>query len=361
MDAPSLTRRTVAGARMPGGVPATSARARARTGRARAWGLAVAGLMLAAACVLSVAVGSLSVPPGQVWQALSDPSVHTIAAEAVRSRVPRTVLGLLVGAALACSGAIMQGLTRNPLADPGILGINAGAAVAIVIAMAYIGLTSAAQYIWFALAGAGLAAGAVWAIGTGGRGHATPLRLALAGAVLAAVLTSFTQALLLPHAQLLQSFRSWQAGGIDGARFTQIEQVLPFFVIGAAMAACSGPTLNALALGDEIATGLGTHVGRARLFLAVAAVLLAATSTALAGPIGFVGLIVPHAVRAMVGADYRWVLAWCVVVGPLLLLVADVVGRVITRPADVQVGILTAIIGAPVFIGLLRTRRLGEL
>lgn len=338
-----------------------AARARARIRPARWWGLGLACLVLVGACAVSVALGSLAVPLPQVWQALTDPSVHTIAAEAVRSRVPRTVLGVLVGASLAVSGELMQGITRNPLADPGILGINAGAAVAVVAGMAYIGLHSAGQYIWLALLGAGLAAAAVWTIGSGGRGRPTPLRLALAGAVLAAVLTSLTQAILLPRAQLLQTFRSWQAGGIDGASFAQIGQVLPFFVVGAVMAACSGRPLNALALGDEIATGLGTHVGRSRLFIAVAAVLLAATSTSLAGPIGFVGLIVPHAVRAVVGADHRWVLAWCVVVGPVLLLVADVIGRVITRPSDVQVGILTAIVGAPVFIALLRTRTLGEL
>jgi iron complex transport system permease protein len=325
------------------------------------WGLAAVLAALIAACAASVAVGTRAVPLDQVWTALTDPSVHTFAAAAVRTRVPRTVLGLLVGAALAVSGALLQGVTRNPLADPGILGVNAGAAVFIVVGMAYIGLDSPGEYIWLAVLGAGLAAAAVWAIGSGGRGRPTPLRLALAGAVLAAVLTSVTQAVLLPRAELLQTFRFWEAGGIDGARFDQIAQVLPFFIAGAAMAAFSGRALNSLALGDELAAGLGLRVGLVRLLIAASAVLLAAASTALAGPIAFVGLIVPHAVRTIVGADYRWVLAWCVLVGPLLLLVADVVGRIITRPTEVQVGIVMAIIGAPVFIALVRGRRMGEL
>ncbi|WP_236082127.1 FecCD family ABC transporter permease [Acidipropionibacterium jensenii] len=329
--------------------------------RARLWGLAVALVALVLACAASVAVGSRSVPPGQVWSALTDPSVHAFAAEAVRTRVPRTVLGLLVGAALAVSGALMQTITRNPLADPGILGVNAGAAALIVIGMAYIGLDTPGQYIWASILGASGAAAAVWGIGSGGRGRPSPLRLALAGAVMAAVLTSVTQAVLLPRAELLQTFRSWQAGGIDGARFDQIVEVLPFFVVGAGLAAFSGRALNSLALGDEMAAGLGVRVGRVRLLVAAASVLLAAASTALAGPIGFVGLIVPHAVRAIVGADNRWVLAWSVVVGPLLLLLADVLGRIITRPTDVQVGIVMAIIGAPVFIALVRSRRMGEL
>ncbi len=338
----------------PGAVSAT----RRRT---RRWGLGVALLALVGACAASVAVGSRSVPLGQVWTALTDPSVHTFAAEAVRTRVPRTLLGVLVGAALAVSGALMQGVTRNPLADPGILGINAGAAVMIVVGMAYIGLSFPGQYIWLSVLGASLTAAAVWTIGSGGRGRPTPLRLALAGAVMAAVLTGITQAVLLPRAELLQTFRSWQAGGIDGARFDQILQVLPFLALGAVMAAFSGRALNTLALGDEMAAGLGVRVGRVRLLIAISAVLLAAASTALAGPIGFVGLIVPHAVRAVVGADNRWVLTWCVLVGPVLLLIADVVGRVISRPTDVQVGIVTAIIGAPVFIALVRSRRMGEL
>ncbi|AFV90547.1 iron ABC transporter permease [Acidipropionibacterium acidipropionici] len=327
----------------------------------RRWGLALALIALLAACAASVGIGSRTVPPAQIWQALTDPSVSTIAAEAVRSRVPRTVLGLLVGASLAVSGALMQGITRNPLADPGILGVNAGAAAFVVIGMAYIGLNSAGQYIWLAVAGAALAAAAVWAVGSGGRGRPSPLRLALAGAVMAAVLTSITQAVLLPRAEMLQSFRTWQAGGIEGARFDQMTGVLPFFLVGAVLAVFSGRALNSLALGDEMASGLGLSVGRTRLLVACAAVLLAAASTALAGPIGFVGLIVPHAVRAVVGADNRWVLAWSVVVGPLLLLVADVVGRVVTRPTDIQVGIVMAIIGAPVFIVLVRNRKFAEL
>lgn len=329
--------------------------------RARWWGLGLAAAALIVVCAVSIAVGSRSVPLSQVWGALADPSTNTIAADAVRTRIPRTVLGLLVGAALAVSGALMQGITRNPLADPGILGVNAGAAVLIVVGMAYIGLTSAGQYIWLSMLGAGLAAAAVWIVGSGGRGRPTPLRLALAGAVLAAVLTSVTQALLLPHAELLQTFRMWQTGGIDGARFDQILPVLPFFAVGGVLAAFAGRGLNLLALGDDLAAGLGAHVGRTRLLIAVAAVLLAAASTALAGPIGFVGLIVPHAVRAIVGADYRWILTWCVVVGPLLLLVADIIGRVVTPPTEVQAGIIMAVVGAPVFIALVRTRRLGEL
>lgn len=332
---------------------------RSRPGRW--WGLAALGAGLLLACTASVAVGSRTVPLAEVWQALTDPSVHTFSAEAVRSRVPRTLLGLVAGASLAVSGALLQALTRNPLADPGILGVNSGAAVMVVIGMAWFGLTSATQYVWLALAGAAGAAALVWGVGTGWGRSSSPLRLALSGAVLTAVLTGIIQAVLLPRADLLQVFRTWQAGGIDSAATPQVLGVLPLILLGGVGAALSGRALNALALGDELATGLGTRVGLVRLLVGGSAVTLAGATTALTGPIGFVGLVVPHGVRAVVGPDNRWVIAWSLAAGPLLLLLADVVGRVLTKPSDVQVGIITALVGAPVFIAMTRRRRIGEL
>lgn len=326
----------------------------------RALALVGAIAALLAVCLLSVAVGSREVPLGDVVQALLDPDRHDLASEAVRLRVPRTVLGLLVGAALALSGVLMQGLTSNPLADPGLLGISSGAAFAIVLGMVFLNIDSPAQFIWFALVGSVATGVIVWLIGTRNGRIGDPLRLALAGAIIASVLSSAIQGLLLPRAQTLSQFRYWMAGGLDGARFEQMLPVLPFFAVGMIIALSSGRTLNTLALGDDLAAGLGGSVNRSRAIVATGALVLAAASTALAGPIGFVGLVVPHAVRAVVGVDHNRVLGWSLVAGPLLLVGSDVLGRVITRPADVQVGIVTAVIGAPVFIALvLRQRRAG--
>jgi iron complex transport system permease protein len=244
-------------------------------------------------------------------------------------RVPRTELGLLVGAALGAAGALMQGTTRNPLAEPGILGVNAGAAFAVVAAIRFLGVDSVTAYAAFALAGAAISAVLVFALGGSGRGGPTPVRLALAGAVLTALLVSLTSAVLVFDARTLDEFRFWIVR-----------------------------SLNALALGDEVARSLGQHVGRARAAAGAGFVLLAGGAVAAAGPVAFVGLGVPHVARGLVGPDYRWIVPYSVVLGAVLLLTADVLGRVVVRPAELQVGIVTALLGAPFFIWLVRRRRL---
>ncbi|MDF7664492.1 iron ABC transporter permease [Bifidobacterium sp. ESL0763] len=316
-------------------------------------------IALLALSLLSVMFGSRIVTPADVARALTS-DASDIAATAVRTRLPRTVLGILIGVALALAGALMQGVSRNPLADPSLLGLNTGAAFAIVLSIAFFDLSTPAAYVWVALLGSAVTAGLVWLIGSIGHFGATPLKLTLAGAVLSAVLSSLTSAVLLPRTQTMATYRFWQVGGISGARFGLMLPILPLLAVGAVVAFAVAPALNALALGDELAAGLGARLGLVRLVAWTGAVLLCSGATALAGPIGFVGLVIPHAARLIVGSDYRRIMPLSALLGPVLLLAADVLGRVITRPADVEVGIVTAIIGAPVFLALIRRRKVSE-
>jgi iron complex transport system permease protein len=279
----------------------------------------------------------------------------------VQARIPRTCLALAVGAALGLAGAIMQGLTRNPLADPGILGVNAGASFAMVLALSVFGISALSAYLWFAFAGAALAMVAVHVIASFGREGATPVKLAIAGAALAAALTSWTSGVLLTDRQTMETFRFWQVGTVGGRDFDILLTGLPFLVVGMVVALGSARLLNTLALGDDLARGLGRRRGRDRLVLGAAVVLLAGGATALAGPIAFVGLIVPHGVRAVVGSDYAAVLPYSVGYGAVLVVVADVAGRVVLPPTEVQVGIMTAVVGVPVFLRLVRRGRLGAM
>ncbi|MDR6862699.1 iron ABC transporter permease [Phycicoccus sp. 3266] len=322
----------------------------------------VAGaVLLATACVLSLAVGARPVGWSTLFDALSgfDPSLgdHLV----VQSRVPRTLTGLLAGTALGLAGAAMQGVTRNPLADPGILGVNAGAALAIVVALFLFGIASPAGYLWFAFAGAAAAAVVAYAVASLGREGATPVKLALAGAALSAVLASVMNALLVLSQQTLDQFRFWQVGSLSGATPAELRTVLPFAVVGALVVVGSGRWLNGLALGDDLARGLGQRVALTRAVTAAGVVVLVGSATALAGPIAFVGLVVPHMVRALVGGDHRWLLPLSALLAPALLLAADVAGRVVAPPSEVQAGIMTAVVGAPVFIALVARRRVAAL
>ena len=324
--------------------------------------LAVTALLaaVAVASALSVLYGSRAVTMGDVMRAFADPAARDIAVEAVRLRVPRTVLGLLIGAALGMAGAVMQGVTRNPLADPSILGLNSGEAFAIVLSIAVAGLDTPIEYMAVALVGCTLTAAAVWLLGSMGRSGPTPLKLTLAGAVLASVLSSLTSAVMLPRVDVISAYRYWQVGGLAGARFSLMAPIVPFLVVGFALCIASARALNVLALGDQLAVGLGRNVMRVRFLAWVGTVLLCAGATSLAGPIGFVGLIVPHAARLLVGPDYRRIMVLSVLIGALLLVGSDVVGRVVSRPDDVQVGIVTALIGAPVFVALVRRRKIAQ-
>lgn len=331
-----------------------------RPRRLRALWFLVAIATLGALIVISVMIGSRDVSWADAVAALGG-STNGFDEAAVAKRIPRTFLAVAVGAALGVSGAVMQGVTRNPLADPGILGVNMGASLAVVTGIAYFGLTSASSFIWVAITGAALAAVFVYVVGSLGRGGATPLKLALAGAATSAALASFVTAIILPRGDISQSARSWQIGGVGGGTWDSISQVLPFLLVGFLISLASAKGLNSLALGDDLAAGLGERVAMMRGAAALGAVVLCGAATAVTGPIAFVGLVVPHACRLMFGVDHRWVLPFSAVVGASLLTGADVLGRILTRPSEIDVGIITAIIGAPIFIWIVRRSKVRAL
>jgi len=318
----------------------------------RAAGLGAIFLLLGLTVILSLAVGNKNISLPEVWSALVSPGdgyTQTV----VNSRIPRTVLGLLVGASLAVAGALMQGLTRNPLGDPGLFGVNAGAAASVVTVSAFFGVGAAATSVWVALPGAFVAVTVVYLLGAG---RGSPIRLVLAGVVVTAVLAAWVSALTLSLPGVFDTYRYWAVGTLAGRNPQVIMDVLPFVLVGLVLALALSGALNALALGDDLAQTLGVKVGRTRLLGALATTLLCAAATAAVGPIGFVGLAVPHVVRSVTGSDHRWLLPYCLLAGPILVLGADVLGRVIVRPAELMVGIITAFVGAPIL--LLAVRRM---
>lgn len=319
-------------------------------------GLPVLVAVLLVAVVASVTLGARTVPPAQVWTVLTS-SVGGPDAVAVRElRLPRTLLGLLVGAALGVAGSLMQALTRNPLAEPGLLGVNAGAAAAIVTAMTALGVTTPSGYVWFALAGAAVAFALVYLLGQG-----APVRMVVAGAAVSAALTGYTSAVVLLDSSAFDQFRFWAVGALAGRGLDVFWQVAPLLATGLALAGLLGGGLNALALGDERSRALGARPGLVRAASALATIVLAAAATAAAGPIGFVGLAVPHAARAVTGPDERWIMAYSALLAPALLLFADVAGRLLARPGELETGVVTALIGAPLFVWLVRRRRMARL
>ena len=306
----------------------------------------------------SIAIGAKELSPEQVWHGLFR-DTGTYGDVVVDERLSRTVLGLLAGAALGLSGAVLQALTRNPLADPGLLGINAGASAAVVTAMTYFGVTSLDGYVWFAFFGAAAVGALVWFLG-GSRG-ATPVRLALAGTAISAALYGYLQAVMITDDAALNKMRFWTVGSLSSATDSTILQVLPFLAVGTVLALVLARPLNAVAMGDDTAKALGANLNRTRALSMLAAVVLCGAATAACGPIAFVGLMVPHVVRSFTGPDLRWILPYATILSPVLLLGADVIGRVVARPSELQVGIITAIIGGPVFIFLVRRRRTAQL
>ncbi|TCC00344.1 iron ABC transporter permease [Micromonospora zingiberis] len=320
----------------------------------RTAGLVAAALALVAVAVLSIAVGAKPIPLSEVWPALTDRAAADYAV-VHEMRLPRTLLGLLAGTALGTAGAAMQALTRNPLADPGLLGINAGAAAAIATAALLFGVGGGTGQVWFALGGAAAVTVGVYAVG-GGR-TATPARLALAGAALNAALYSYVSAVMLLDAAGLQRLRFWTVGSLASADEATVRRVLPFIVVGLLAALAAARPLNALALGDDTARALGARPALIRATVIVAITLLCGAATAACGPIVFVGLLVPHLVRTLTGPDLRWLLPYCALLAPVLLLGADVLGRVLGRPGELQVGLVTAVLGGPLFLWLVtRTR-----
>ncbi|MCQ3978127.1 MAG: iron ABC transporter permease, partial [Anaerolineae bacterium] len=271
-------------------------------------------------------------------------------------RAPRAVVAVLVGAALAVAGAVMQGLTRNPLADTGLLGIETGAALGVVAAVYFLGVNSLAVYALFAFAGAALTAVVVYTLGSLGRGGPTPLKLTIAGAALTALLSSLTTGMLLFNQRTLEEVRFWLAGSIAGRDLGLLLQASPYLLAGLVLALALGRQITTLSLGEDVAKGLGQQTGAVKGLAAAAVVLLAGASTAVAGPIGFVGLVIPHIVRFIVGVDYRWVLPYAALLGAIFLVISDVAARLVLRPIELPVGVMTALIGGPFFIWLVRWR-----
>lgn len=334
----------------------TSAPSHYPSQRSRLTGLVVAAVLLAVTCVASLAIGTENVSLATVWQAVTD--YHDIGnAWIVHDlRIPRTVLALLVGLALGLSGTLIQAVGRNPLADSEILGINSGAALFVVCAIAYLGLTGIWTYIWFAFAGALFAMLGVYLVGMTGRAVVTPVRVMLAGVALGAVMDGVGFVVRLHHPRAFDNMRFWDAGALDGRSLEVAAAIAPFIAVGAVLCLVVARSLNVTALGDDLAKSMGGNVARTQALSLIAVTLLAGAATAGAGPIGFVGLMVPHAVRRFTGPDWRWILAYATLVAPALLLAADIVGRVIIKPAELPAGIVTAFIGAPVLIWLIRRR-----
>jgi iron complex transport system permease protein len=306
----------------------------------------------------SIAIGAKGLSLEQVWHGLFQ-DTGSYGDVVVDERLSRTALGLLAGAALGLAGAVLQALTRNPLADPGLLGLNAGASAAVVTAITYFGVTSLSGYVWFAFAGAAAVGALVWFLG--GSRSATPVRLALAGTAISAALYGYLQAVMITDEAALNKMRFWTVGSLASATDSTILQVLPFIAVGSVLSLVLARPLNAVAMGDDTAKALGADLNRTRALSMLAATVLCGAATAACGPIAFVGLMVPHVVRSFTGPDLRWILPYAAILSPVLLLGADVLGRVVARPSELQVGIVTAIIGGPVFIFLVRRRRTAQL
>ncbi|MFA9559195.1 FecCD family ABC transporter permease [Evansella sp. AB-rgal1] len=307
-------------------------------------------ILLGISIIASLAFGSRTIGWNELMNGLFYPDVQSHEASVVRQRIARTVFSIMCGAALGISGVLMQSVTRNPIADPSILGVNTGAALFVVLGISFLNIGSASQYILLALVGAILTAIFVFGIGSMGSGGATPLKLVLAGAATSAALSSLVMAIMIPRTNVMDQFRFWQVGSVGSGNWSSISTFLPFLIIGILIAFLTAPGLNALALGDEAAQGLGVRTGTLRLFAAFGGVLLCAAATALAGPIGFIGLLAPHVIRLLIGPDLRYVIPMSALSGAIILTISDISGRIIGNPTELEVGIVTAFIGAPILI-----------
>jgi iron complex transport system permease protein len=321
----------------------------------------LAGVLLVV-CFFSITMGSRSITLTTIWDAFAHFDPGSAAETVVRQmRVPRTLIGLIAGAALGVSGAILQGVTRNPLADPGIMGINAGAAAFIVFSIMVLGTQSVSIYIWLGFLGAGAATVLVYGVASFGREGATPVKLALAGAAVTAGLSSITAAIVMTNIEALNALRFWQVGSLAGRYLPVFWQTAPFMLLGLIVAVGAGRALNGLALGEDVAVALGQRVGRTRAVLFVTVAVLCGAATAACGPITFLGLVVPHLARLICGPDYRWILPYAILLTPIVLLAADIAGRVVLSPDELQVGVVLGVLGAPAFIALVRVRDLVKL
>ncbi|GAA3343141.1 iron chelate uptake ABC transporter family permease subunit [Curtobacterium pusillum] len=325
--------------------------------------LVIVGLvvMLALIAVASMLLGSNRIGIDRVLAGLTRTGSGTDEAIVWGSRIPRTCIGAAVGAALGIAGLLMQGHTRNPLADPGLFGVSSGAGLAVVIGVYVFGVTGTGATVWFALVGALVASVVVFSVTIAGSGTASPVPLALAGAAVSALLGALTSFVVLTDQDSLDAYRLWVVGSLAARQLDVLGAVWPFLVAGLVLAVLNVRALDALGLGTDLAKGLGENVLVARLVGLGGITLLAAGATAAAGPIGFVGLTVPHVARALAGTGHRWALPVSALVGAALVLLADVVGRLIGGFSEVEVGIVLAVIGGPVFVAVARRRSLVSL
>lgn len=311
-------------------------------------------IILGLCIVASLAWGSRHIEFSEVIKSLMENDYMSFNALVVRERIPRTVFSIIAGASLGISGALMQSITRNPIADPSILGVNTGASLFVVFGIAFLNISTANEYIWFALVGSAITAICVYWISSIGPGGITPIKLALSGSAVSAILSSLVSLIILPRADAMDAYRFWQVGSVSGATWEGITSILPFLVVGLIISIIATPALNALALGDEVATGLGVNTGLVRLVCAIAGVILCGATTAIAGPIGFVGLMIPHTIRIILGSNMKSIVPMSAIGGAILLTISDVIGRVIGSPGELEVGIITAFLGAPILVIIAR-------
>ncbi|CAM3596170.1 ABC transporter permease [Rouxiella silvae] len=319
-------------------------------------GMLLAILLLVVMAALSLSIGEKSIPLETVLPALKGQCTSADCVIILDARLPRTLAGMLAGVALGLSGALMQILTRNPLADPGILGVNAGAGFAVVVGIAFFGATHIEQFLWYAFGGALVATLLVAIIGALGRGRINPIRLTLAGVALGAVLEGMSSGIALLNPQALDQLRFWQAGSLDIRSMSVIRTVALPIIFASVLTLFMGRALNNLTMGSELATALGTRIALTQLSGLLAITLLCGSATAAVGPIGFVGLMMPHIARRLSRSNPRWMLPWTLVLTPSLLLAADLIGRLLVV-GEMRVSVVTAVIGAPVLIWLVRRHR----
>ena len=317
--------------------------------------------LLSIMAIFSISLGAKSIAFSKVADVLLGNDPDSLEAAIILQRIPRTVFGILAGGALGISGALMQSITRNPIADPSILGVNTGASLFVVAGIAFFNITVAYQYIWLAIIGAGVTAVFVYSVASMGKDGATPLKLALSGSAVSIVLGSLVSTIMLPNNRVMEAFRFWQVGSIGSATWENIMLISPFLIVGFIISMFISGYLNNLALGDEAATALGTNVVMTRTIGALSSVLLCGATTALAGPIGFVGLIIPHIIRLIFGSEMSKMLPLSFLGSAILMLVSDIIGRIISLPGETEVGIVTAVLGAPVFILAIRKGRVKSL
>ncbi|MEK4508437.1 FecCD family ABC transporter permease [Paenibacillus sp. FSL K6-2524] len=319
--------------------------------------LVISLLMLAIAIVCSIAFGVTDIPISSVWESFTHYNMSTEHLIIRTTRVPRALIAASVGACLAVAGAVMQVMTRNPIASPSTLGVNSGATFFIVMSASLLGISGMGAFTWVALIGAAVSGGIVFTLGSIGRDGMTPVKITLAGASMTAFFASLTQGLMLTDGKMFDQVLVWLVGSVAGRDMAQLQTVWPYMAVGMLIALLLARHLNVLAMGDDVAQGLGQRTAHIKLFAAISTILLAGASVAVAGPIAFVGIIIPHIVRYLVGNDYRWILPYSAVLGALLLVAADLGSRYIAMPKEVPVGVMTAIIGVPFFVYIARKGR----